>query len=250
MVLEQTNESRFDDCLRALFHRLSLSLKTAAFHKYFVRNWMHRKHQLAYCFRIGLGINTHMFVKAFHKVFKYGYLKGKVNKHLDNCILNLLKYVRGKTFDRLIKVTKGEETTRANMIHERHLCSLSLPVESVKAEEEDTWMVLGEDGRTTYKVSRIATACKEQNCRLQCAECCICVHLYVCNCTDSLIASTICKHIHLVNRCLNSNLYDQDNPDQYSSPDNNYMDMDFQDRSNDTACSDTTSEMNFLRNCL
>lgn len=191
-----------------------------------------------------------MFVKAFHKVFKYGYLKGKVNKHLDNCILNLLKYVRGKTFDRLIKVTKGEETTRANMIHERHLCSLSLPVESVKAEEEDTWMVLGEDGRTTYKVSRIATACKEQNCRLQCAECCICVHLYVCNCTDSLIASTICKHIHLVNRCLNSNLYDQDNPDQYSSPDNNYMDMDFQDRSNDTACSDTTSEMNFLRNCL
>ena len=65
-----------------------------------------------------------MFVEAFHRVFKYGYLKGKVNKRLDNCILNLLRYFRDKTFDRLIKVTKGKSTNRVNMIHDRHLQSL------------------------------------------------------------------------------------------------------------------------------
>ena len=144
-----------------------------------------------------------MFVEAFHRVFEFGYLKGKVNKRSDNCILKLLKYVRDKTFDRLIKVTKGKSTNRVNMIHDRHLRSLSLPVESVNCEKDDAWTVLGEDRRSSYKICRIASACKETNCGLRCQACCVCVHLYVCNCLDSLITSTICKHIHLVNRYLN-----------------------------------------------
>ena len=93
-ALEQKNESLFDDCLRALLHWLSLSSRTAAFHKYFVRDWVHRKHQLAYCFRTGLRIKASVSVEAFHGIFKYGYLKGKVNKRLDNCTLNLLIYVQ------------------------------------------------------------------------------------------------------------------------------------------------------------
>lgn len=64
-----------------------------------------RKEQWAYCFGVGLGINTNMFVEAFHKVFKYQYLKGKINKHLDNCQLNLFKYVRDDTFRCLTKLT-------------------------------------------------------------------------------------------------------------------------------------------------
>lgn len=74
-----------------------------------------------------------MFVEAFHKVFQYQYLKGKTNKRLDNCILNLLKYVRDKTFDRLIKLTKGKITMRINMTQERRDRSLTLPTGSVKA---------------------------------------------------------------------------------------------------------------------
>ena len=61
--------------------------------------------QWAYCFRVGLGIKSNMFVEAFHKVFKYQYSKGKTNKRLDNCQLNLFKYVRDDTFHCLIKLT-------------------------------------------------------------------------------------------------------------------------------------------------
>ena len=150
-VLEQTNQSFFDECLRALLHRLGLSSNAVAFHKYFARNWVHRKHQWAYCFRTGLEINTNMFVEGFHRVFKYRYpKKGKVNKCLDNCIFNLLKYVRDKTFDRLIKEAKGKSTDRVNMMHDRHLRSLSLPVESVNCEEDDTRTVLEEDRRSSH----------------------------------------------------------------------------------------------------
>ena len=67
--------------------------------------------------------------KASTEFLNTDILKGKVNKRLDNCIFNLLKYVRDKTFDRLIKEAKGKSTDRVNMIHDRHLRSLSLPVE-------------------------------------------------------------------------------------------------------------------------
>ena len=166
-VLEQTSEILFEESLRGFIRRLSLSSKTASFRKYFEQEWVSRKQEWAYCFRVGLGINTNMFVEAFHKVFKYQYLKGKSNKRLDNLLLNLLKYVRDKTFDRLIKLTKGKVTSRLSVIHERHLRSLTLPTASFKAEEDDTWEVLGEDGISRYKVSKLMSTCKEQNCQLK-----------------------------------------------------------------------------------
>ena len=178
------------------------------------------------------------------------YFKGKVNKRLDNCIFNLLKYVRVKTFDRLIKETRGKSTDRVNMIHDRHLRSLSLPVESVNCEEDDTRTVLEEDRRSSYKVCRIASACEERNCGLRFQECCACVHLYVCNCPDCLITSTIWKHIHLVNRCLNGSSVSKDYAGQFPRPENSSMDPDYQEASSDTAYYDSTNEMNFLRDCL
>ena len=59
-------------------------------------------------------INTNMYVEAFHRVLKYVYMKGKVNKRLDNCLDK----------DRLIKIEKGKNTARIN--NERHQLSLKL----------------------------------------------------------------------------------------------------------------------------
>ena len=65
-VLQQTNETLFDECLQGFLNRLSLYTKTASFKTYFERDWVPCKQQWAYCFRVGLGINTNMFVEAFH----------------------------------------------------------------------------------------------------------------------------------------------------------------------------------------
>ena len=35
-------------------------------------------------------------------------------------------------------------------------------------------------------------------CKIACTECHLCVHSFTCTCTDSLIMSTIYKHVHLV----------------------------------------------------
>ena len=37
---------------------------------------------------------------------------------------------------------------------------------------------------------------------MRCSDCNICIHMYVCNCSDSLIRNTICKQVHLLQRFL------------------------------------------------
>lgn len=75
---------------------------------YFEREWLKKKEMWVYCYRVGLGININMIVEVFYRVFKYNYLKGKFNKRVDNCLLNLLKFVRDKYFERFIKLIKGK----------------------------------------------------------------------------------------------------------------------------------------------
>ena len=70
-------------------------------------------------------MNTNMYVEAFHRVLKYVYMKGRVNKRLDKCIYVLLKLVRDKGFERLLKIEKGKNTERISMIRSRHQSSLN-----------------------------------------------------------------------------------------------------------------------------
>ena len=53
-------------------------------------------------------VNTNMYVEAFHRVLKYIYFKGKVNKQLDKCIGILMKLARDKGYKRLVKLEKGK----------------------------------------------------------------------------------------------------------------------------------------------
>lgn len=133
-----------------------------------------------------------MYVEAFHRVFKTIYLKGKINKRVDNCLVDLLKYARDMGFDRLIKMTKGKLTYRINIIHERHNQSMSMPTDSVEKIGDGKWKVLSENGKIFYKVMEAPTVCQEKDaCQMSCPKCRVCVHSFSCTCPDSLIMSTI-----------------------------------------------------------
>ena len=77
------------------------SRTTADFGKY-LKHIMPTNGQPAIAF-----INTNMYVEAFHRVLKYVYMKGKVNKRLDNGVL--LKLARDKGFDRLMRKVKIQQ---------------------------------------------------------------------------------------------------------------------------------------------
>ena len=200
IVLQETDKLKFQDYLDQLLEQLpSLSPE---FYEYFRREWSNKTEIWAYCFRLGLGINTNMLVEAFHRVFKYNYLKGKANKRVDKCVVNLLKYVRDKYFERVIKLTKGKSCHKQRLIQDRHNRSRAMSTEAVEMLDDLKWKVRGQNGKNTYIVVKQATNCTDSSCQVKCSECNICIHQYVCNCPDSLIQSTICKHVHLLQRFL------------------------------------------------
>ena len=156
-----------------------------------------------------------MFVEAFHRVFKHEYLKGKVNKRVDTCLLHLLKFVRDKAFERLIKLTKGKATSRIKTIQARHKASLTLPKESVRSEGEGVWKVQSEAEKTMYTVRRLQLECAVTDCVLKCHRCLkTCIHTFSCTCPDFLIQNTLCKHIHLVSASTQETPGGKDMPDQ------------------------------------
>ena len=107
IVLQQRKESMFHNFLDALLRQLKTGTRCEKCFDYFIRKWVPKKDQWAYCYRRGLQIKTNMYAEAFHHVFKRNYLKGKVNKRVDaRWAVNLVKYAHDMEFDRLIKLNK------------------------------------------------------------------------------------------------------------------------------------------------
>lgn len=196
ILLEETDEKKFESLLSATKDQLSNSPETKDFSAYFISYYAKRKHQWASCYRKYSGVNTNMYVEAFHRVLKHVYMKGNSNKRIDKCIHVLMKYERDKAFQRLIKVERGKTTGRLATIFKRHLASEKLALSSVTPIDGNTWRVRSSDEQREYIVVKELEEC-DQNCALRCDKCKICVHMYCCNCADALIRHTICKHIHL-----------------------------------------------------
>ena len=62
--------------------------------------------------------------------------------------------------------------------------------------------VKSQDGKRIYDTIKQCESCTDASCSLRCKRCNICVHIFLCNCPDSLIRSTICKHVHLLQTAL------------------------------------------------
>ena len=148
-----------------------------------------------------------MFVEAFHRVLKYVYLKGTVNKRIDACISMLLRFARDKLFDRLQKIEKGKNTSRLQLIVNRHKSSLNMSTDLVSINKFSTeslkWEVKSTTSSDTYYVTQENKNCP-YTCLLKCRLCSVCVHQFSCTCLDSLTRGTICKHVHLVMRFNNT----------------------------------------------
>ena len=73
---------------------------------YFNIHYANRAEEWAACYRRAANINTNMYIESLHRTLKYIYLKGRVNKRIDNLIHVLMTVSRDKAFDRLCKLEK------------------------------------------------------------------------------------------------------------------------------------------------
>ena len=142
-----------------------------------------------------------MYMESFHNVLKSLYMKGKENKIVDKLISILLKISRDKAFERMIKLEKGK-SSRITTIRKCHTTSLKLDQSVIQHTGENEWSVQScEHPNVYYKVvQNDSVQCTQDTCTLRCNICNICIHQYCCECPDSILQTTICKHIHLVVR--------------------------------------------------
>ena len=203
-LLDEEDDNKFELLFNKFMTLIDNNQSTQRFAKYFKQEYSQRKHQWATCYRRTAGINTNMYVEAFHHTLKYLYMKGKINRRVDKCIHILMKIAKDKAFERLIKLEKGKTSYRIGIINSRHVHSIKLSIEAVRDTNCNEWTVTSTSKpETHYTIKKQQTIC--QNCHIRCKECNICIHEYTCTCPDSLLNVTMCKHIHLVIRYINSN---------------------------------------------
>ena len=200
------DEKEFDAASNAFLQWMDTDLQLKSFSEYYTKERLPCKENWAYYHRYGLGINTNMVVEAFHKIFKYNYLRGKLNRRVDTCLLNLIKFSRDKIFSRVRKFTKNAPTYRENTINDAHNRSKALSLEKVEEVDNGIYKVQGETKESWYSVVGNEKSC--DSCILRCVDCGICSHTLSCTCPRFLLYGISCKHVHLVKRFIDNNLED------------------------------------------
>lgn len=200
VLLEEKDIAKFEELYDNTIQQLAACTETQKFRDYFVSNYGKRKNEWAMCYRQGSFINTNMYVEAFHRVLKYIYLRGKVNRRVDTCVHALIKIARDKFFERIVKLSKGKCSLKLDDIRKRHDTSEAIDVSAVSVLS-DTEYAVASSGNSNYTVALLkSSVCKPDNCLLRCLKCNICIHMFSCTCPDYSVAANICKHIHLVGK--------------------------------------------------
>ncbi|KAL4130861.1 hypothetical protein QTP88_008240 [Uroleucon formosanum] len=194
VLLEESDITEFENLLSSFLCKLEEEPAMHNFKAYFVSTYVHRKKLWAACYRRQAMINTNMVLEAFHKTLKHVYLKGKKNQRLDALLWHLLKVVRDKNFERLVKLCNGGKVTHfVNVINSRHRSALQTNYKVIKISD-DTWSVASNSLELDYLIKQNEPC----SCKVICIVCKCCVHLFSCTCYDYCIKNNMCKHIHVV----------------------------------------------------
>ena len=200
-LMELTCTEQFTVKLQQFMAAAKEDPKTADFACYFEREYASRPEVWAYCYRFGLKVHHNMHLEAMHRVIKHVHLQGIKVRRLDKSIHALMRFLRTKMSDRLLKLHKGKWTRHVGGIRKRHEASLSLNASSCSCLEQNLVYTVQGNNDNTYTVRQAdAVPHQQKTCPLLCRDCAVCVHAFSCTCTDSALRNTICKHIHLVMR--------------------------------------------------
>ena len=77
VLMHEIDESNFKQMIESAVVQLKNDPTTQAFGEYFETNYKSKCEQWANCFRLRSGVNTNMYLEAFHHILKYKFLKGK-----------------------------------------------------------------------------------------------------------------------------------------------------------------------------
>ena len=194
-LLTERDVETFKLLIQASLNYFKNDIDTLEFAKYFETYYLKNTSTWAYCYRLHSGLNTDMHLERMHRTLKYIYLHGKHVKRLDKAIHSIMRFIRDKMVDRLIKLSKGKVTSKVKDLRNRHKTSLDLNLTII--ENEGKWLINSTKNDEIYVIEKIQN---HSCCKLACSLCDVCIHQYICTCMDSSIKWNMCKHIHYLCR--------------------------------------------------
>lgn len=197
VLLEEPDKLQFENILQSFLCKLGAESGLQNFKKYFESNYVNRKRMWAACYQNQVMPNTYVYLETFHNTLKHIYSKFQFKKkqRLDMLLWHLLKIVRDKNIERLVKLCSGEKVNDyINNINTRHRSAVHIKSSQIDQTSEVTWIVKSESFDHGYIVQKQQSC----SCKIMCVACKVCAHLFSCTCDDYSIKNNMCKHIHAV----------------------------------------------------
>lgn len=204
-LLDEADSKKFPILLNEFVEKITKDETSRQFGQYFCKYFLHNVIKWAHCYHLQIGVPDITEVEKASTVIKCIYYNIKKNGGLSDCILFLYRFLRDKLFNKCVRYSKEEKIRRQQRLQQRHMISASKTY-SITANEEDSWIITSTNEKSVNEVKSHITDC---HCEISCDVCNVCIHRYVCSCTDSSIEWNMCDHIHFL--CTNLQLTGDDN---------------------------------------
>lgn len=140
-------------------------------------------------------IHTNSKLEAMHCVLKEIYFKGLKVRRLDFSIFRLLKMAWDSLFERLTFLKKEIDEYTLKILKNRHDAGMLISFDDIIKRSQSYEIRSASSAEKTYSVEKEDINC---SCKLRCADCDTCFHIYSCSCVDFSVAGNFCKHVHAV----------------------------------------------------
>ena len=136
-IVDVRDKDEFAAKLKQFMETALADSRLAQFAAYFEKEYANRPRLWALCHRLGLHAHHNMHLEAMHRVLKHVHMDGRKVKRMDKCIHALLRFMRSKMNDRLLKINKGKWTRHLLGIRRRHKKGIRCDASLIKIHTAD-----------------------------------------------------------------------------------------------------------------
>lgn len=210
--IEESYSNEFETNLTEFLNTLNDDEDMAKFRDYFIKYYSKNFKYWAHCYRKRSLINADLRFAGLHRTLKRIFFEKSANNDIDHCLDNLLKLIKSREDDASSNSAKVRLTSALKEINENHTSGSLIPYRNIDSVDFNKWKMSSPTCPNTYHaVEKIQEECSYKNCVLRCDDCNICIHSFLCDCSDYSSKNTICEHIHCIVSYCNDSKYGLEN---------------------------------------
>uniref|UniRef100_A0A146KRK5 C2H2-type domain-containing protein n=1 Tax=Lygus hesperus TaxID=30085 RepID=A0A146KRK5_LYGHE len=194
----QCDINEFSEMFESLLYDLNQSEDTKYVFHYINEYYTNRPELWANAHKIGIKINTNLYLDNFHRSIRRSFMQGRDKRRLDKCIIAVNNYIMDREYDQLAEYCRRKVLIKMNDIASCHEAGMAL-VSAVSAIiDSSCWAVSSSSQDLIYVVNKVESHNCNSSCLIYCGQCTACLKGYNCSCDDNAIRGNVCQHLHAV----------------------------------------------------